>query len=489
MVRTIAMICGLATLIFGLSLGGNELFRDRLRRQSLALSLFIGEDRIERRPTVETIHVLEDLLKREIGAENFNLRGFHRAELAFYEHDESRGTLRISGGTFNPGDPMIDRLFPPEQRTFDPNGKGIIASRELLNRLQFPRQLDEYGNAIPCNPPRTLRIRGTPDSPFVDVPVLAFTEIRLPLGHLFLVSEAEEQRLWSATTEGLASRVRSGSIPDDWPSYRELPRVVQDRCNKVGVELPREAFDLDGRRCWELVAKNDRPIIMSEWRKVLESLAEAMLLANDGAFDAPTGDFVSFQAINETKPHLDSSMEYIEISVRNLDDLKPASKVCRHKSVNFPADETTVDRLDEIARNSKLAIVVSGTLLVAVALNAFSGLTSLQMVRSEQKLPEIGMLRAMGLPQGRLHGVFLAAGFLFWIRGALYGTLLGIAASYTIGWLLLVDHKRPSEMLLVFDPIPIPVILFITLAATLLSVSVGTRQARRSSPMETLRAS
>ena len=122
-------------------------------------------------------------------------------------------------------------------------------------------------------------------------------------------------------------------------------------------------------------------------------------------------------------------------------------------------------------------------ILTAFAVLGAWNLYVMQNLLAEQKVAEIGMLKAMGIPDSVLTRTYLVEAALLWLPGLAGGLAVGYAAGTFAEWL--VGRDDPEAMIRFSVPLWPMVILVVGSFATVTgSLLLETRKPRRASPME-----
>ena len=178
----------------------------------------------------------------------------------------------------------------------------------------------------------------------------------------------------------------------------------------------------------------------------------------------------------------------------NVGDPWSARDVARQidLTLGFPywtSDWMTLNRqLFSALKLEKLAMAVILFLIVLVA--AFNIISTLIMVVTD-KTREIGILKSMGMTDGRILGVFVLQGLAI----GLIGTGLGAAGGLVLVWLL--DRyqfiKLPGEVYFIdtlpvaLEPLDMALILVVSLLISFTATIYPARQASRLQPVEAIR--
>ncbi|OTG61663.1 hypothetical protein B9T29_10925 [Acinetobacter sp. ANC 3903] len=198
-----------------------------------------------------------------------------------------------------------------------------------------------------------------------------------------------------------------------------------------------------------------------------------------------------------------------ELGVRELDaryvylDLKQAQSL-----LNLPGGVTVIDlrvndlfQADQIAdqvgrltslqaeswikSNAQLMNAISSQslstnmIIIFVAVSVAFGIASVMSVSVVQRTREIGILRATGATQSQILRVFLFQGAIF----GLIGSAIGSSASYGLVWIF--NNFGPG---LFYIPVPIELVFWALLLATLTGVLAAAVPARRAAALDPVEA-
>ena len=136
----------------------------------------------------------------------------------------------------------------------------------------------------------------------------------------------------------------------------------------------------------------------------------------------------------------------------------------------------------------KLGMAVILLLIVLVA--AFNIISTLVMVVTD-KTKEIGILRAMGMPAKSIRRVFFAQGLVIGVVGTGSGLLLGLLASFLIGYRKLIPLDPAvyfiDHLPVAVQPGDVTLIVLASLAVAALATVYPSRQAARLYPVDAIR--
>jgi hypothetical protein len=345
----------------------------------------------------------------------------------------------------------------------------VIVSETLLKALKIPAETS----------PATLRVRSVVSGRPVSVPVVGVCREDLPLGHYFVMNDAYERKLRSEDPDAPARTIRTGPIPDTWPERDKFPPELRRALMDFELLAPRRET-IKGKTVWVLTSSEQKPPLRSQWRILLEGLRDSMTA---GGFPSDPG-FVRVDAPSEggeAKPRVGGSMG--GIYVRDLKDLRPAAEVAR--KFGFRPNDDIIRQIEGIERSFQNIVVLLTVLAVIVFGLSFWNMTVIQELRSQQKITEIGMLKAMGMDDRLLRQIFLTEGAIVWVLGALLGVVPGLGRGLRTARMMRGDPNDPALAFVCPWSLLVSVIA-VAGVACLVSTLLATRAARRASPIETL---
>ncbi len=375
--------------------------------------------------------------------------GFCAIELGWALHAPGAAqmhTVQKPGRTVAPGDPLHDALSDPtflEARSGfpDPQAEGVIVSRRLLTELGYP---DDYA------PPSKVIVRSLRTGQPVSLTLVGVTRDPLPLGHGFVITEAEHGRLLDGDNFDDTEAVFSGPV-GDFPAPAALPPDVADTLgdgtpNRPGWGLTvyeeRKGPFGEEQRVWKLQAKMALPL--DQWGAYL--IQTRALMRKHGKEATPEFDVPKPVNPVHRPPAPRPGYNWAGIFVTDLSALRPAAATV--KEMKLIVDEGVIPQLEEIEANARRTMIVLYGLLGAFCVITLLGMYHLLRMRARQKAGEFGMLRAMGSPAPLLRAVALAEAVLLWAMGTVAGALLaaGLVLTFVaLGW----SGLSPTEQIAV----------------------------------------
>ncbi|WP_430646921.1 ABC transporter permease [Agromyces sp. GXS1127] len=169
-----------------------------------------------------------------------------------------------------------------------------------------------------------------------------------------------------------------------------------------------------------------------------------------------------------------------------------ASDVDRVKAQLTDADlagQTVEDQLGVIQTVINGIIGVLSAFSVIALLAASFGIVNTLLMSVQERTREIGLMKAMGMSNGRVFGLFsleaVVIGFLGSAVGAVAAIGLGSAISTALSAGPLAD--LPGLTILLFDPVNVLVVILVIMLVAFLSGVLPARRAARQDPIDSLR--
>jgi hypothetical protein len=468
-ILTVGVLTALATVLLVLPQTNEQVRLRKLRQTPLALCLWVNDGPVGRKITSDLLAKL-----REQVASTYP---FHETEFDWLVQagGRERGSVALRGRTLASGDPLLESVPLQSGKRFEsPDQAGAIVTPEFLRLVLLPAE---------TLPGTMLHIRSRSSGAAVAVPLVAVTADKLPLGHHFLLTEACELALLSSDPDVAVQTVRTGPIPETWPRPRQLPATVREALRAFRLDLPVREERLGKPHVWQISSLSDLPPRCSQWRTYLKRINELMKEA--GFTPGPEFDRIETPPVQVHLPER-GGYDMAGVYVHDLPDLRPAADGIRAATGLHVVNDGVIQQLNEYAAAARVELVVLLLVLLVVVVLAALNLVVVQELRTQQKIAEIGLLRAVGMNDRLLRGLCQLEAALLWLLGVGGGLLVSVlvlsigvrqtlsdterAALFTQQWLLLETA-------------------FLALSALICSGSAwfATRSARRACPAESLR--
>jgi hypothetical protein len=268
-------------------------------------------------------------------------------------------------------------------------------------------------------PPPALAMEPRSGGGRLAVPVLDVVLSDLPLGHEFVIAEAYESKLLHANLNPTLHEVVVGPMPTDWAVAAELPSSVLERIKDFRLFDPL-VESRGSRKFWKLTHSGNGPTpTLNDWRSNLGEINTEMR-------EHGYSDWAGIVKV-ETPPQEEDlpvreAHDFAGIYLARLEGLEPAADVCEQQGLH--PDRDVIKRLLAIGGQTKailrrlagFAFLIGGIVLFYMSL--------VQVQRNEQKIAEIGMLKAMGMTPRGLLAVALAEASLLWLFGLVLAALV-----------------------------------------------------------------
>jgi hypothetical protein len=312
---------------------------------------------------------------------------------------------------------------PALQQVFD-NAKeeGVVVTRKLLKGLHVPA-----GQS-----PKTLKVEGPSGRP-QEVQVLAVVEQSLPPDDReFAMPEAFYVKLKTQDPNVRTAAIETGPVPQAWLA-KGLPKDLQAILSNEGVQMPPvwRPVERDGRELdvWMLNSREARTGLRVDiWRKYLEMIRDTM---TKDLLLPPGPDFVTVVPLDKKQEEAPPKRHrHLAVYLSDLPDLKPAAEVI--DTLGFPVNRDVVNQVDSVQQSTAAIFVLLLVIVAVVGGLAVWNTTVIQQLRAQQKVTEIGMLKAIGMTNRQMQQLYLVEASLLWFFGALAGVGLGLLAGRAV---------------------------------------------------------
>jgi hypothetical protein len=462
-----------ALLVYGLVLGTDERRRKQFRDDPLATCLIVRPIQRGKAITAADVADLNESVRGRLPSGDRLL-----AVAPFYVFPRdwfapgSDESPRFQGRTVAGNDPLFDSYRSPEQWLSGgppaPGKTDLVVSAAMLERLGLRAE----------DGPAQLEVRTTTGK--VPVALAGALRSELPGRHDFLIPEAVYLELHRKDFNPRVAEVCTGPLAPRWAVLKELPadvkRYLLDERTAWGG---REDRGEEGK-VWSFHDSAAQPPPLHDWRSRLEKIAQLMEPAFGKAAPGFTGPHPA-GAIDE--PRAPDGYHRIALYVRDLDDLAPANEVVQAKGYE-PVDDRH-EQILRIQRTTTRALALFSVVLLAVAALVAWNIYAIQSLQAQQNLPEVGMLKAMGMPGRALLAIYLCEAVLLWLPGTALGLLSGWGVGNVAEWWM--SRDVPEATLAFTIPLRwLAVIIGGSLLLCLISTLWAMRQPIRSSPLECL---
>lgn len=424
---SIALVVGFVIFTFGITWGIDQARRRKLQEDPLALCCWIGSS-VERLPIDDSFRSrVEQAVARELGADDaIEVFPFRERLLHIYDKSGQR-VLRPQGRTVMAEDKLFDSVplrGNTHWPTVAPATPGLIVTPGLLSDLG-------YG---PDEHPRELSVEPVGGGK-ISVPVIDETTGKLPLNYSFALSEPYDRDLRQRHGNLVLESIRIGPVPPDWPSVEQLPDELTEMFRTYKL-YPPAAEGEPGKLHWVLQHNGNGDVpALEDWHLYVERIHEAIV-----GLDRPGGGKYSARpelsriqppdAPPDPNPPPLPPYDYAAVYFQTVEQLERAIPV--FEQAHAPLNQETVRQLKAISEQTQAVITVLSALAVIIAGVVLLNMALIQVLRSEQKTGEVGMLKAMGMTTPSLRWLAVVESMQLWG----YGSLAGIAGAIILGLLV-----------------------------------------------------
>ena len=153
------------------------------------------------------------------------------------------------------------------------------------------------------------------------------------------------------------------------------------------------------------------------------------------------------------------------------------------------AGQTVEDQLGVIQTVINGIIGVLSAFAVVALIAASFGIVNTLLMSVQERTREIGLMKAMGMSNGRVFGLFSLEAVVIGFLGAGLGALAAIGVGGVISQVAAAGPLAdlPGLTLLLFDPVTVAVVIAVIMLIAFLSGVLPARRAARQDPIESLR--
>jgi len=144
--------------------------------------------------------------------------------------------------------------------------------------------------------------------------------------------------------------------------------------------------------------------------------------------------------------------------------------------------DENADLLSALTAQSSSSLMIQVFVTISVVL----GIASVLAITVIQKSKQIGILKAMGIRDGKASLIFLSEGLMLGVMGAVVGVLLGLGLNYAFSTFAL-DASGASVVNILYDPMQIAIAAIIGLLASTLASLIPAWKSSKLSVIEVIK--
>lgn len=405
--------------------------------------------------TTEKITAIADALKLEVGERFKNLVGFAEIKAEFVNSQNGKLSYRtLTGRTITANDPLnlsLDKLISSGQSFSREQPTGILVTRKLLKELgNSPEEISNIEASTKTANPFQLKWLA-PSQQSVPIAIRGVFAEPLPLGHDFIIPEAQEVQLRSQTLfktddiilypigigwpipkngKSLNEFINEGFDIDqddpECPYHSKLPVEVRNTLRDWNCRI--KLISYQDSYAWRMIRLPDtggREVLFTDstWKEHVNQLKLQMERAGLGGASkleiSPADPRKAMLSEVTAPPH-----DWATVYVNDLYALRPVAQVFRQ--LNLECDESAIRQLEQIENDVRDLRRILYALVCLFALSVASSVYYLGRLRARLKAPEIGMLRAMGISDRRLRAITMSEAGLLWVDGTSKGIVFAV---------------------------------------------------------------
>jgi putative ABC transport system permease protein len=216
----------------------------------------------------------------------------------------------------------------------------------------------------------------------------------------------------------------------------------------------------------------------------------SLLAAGSGVNQAVTDEIADAQSVPGQPAAYAVAVASLEGS--DADGAVTAADVAAVKSDLADADlagQTVEDQLGVVQSIITGIIGVLSAFAVVALIAASFGIVNTLLMSVQERTREIGLMKAMGMSNGRVFGLFSLEAVVIGFLGSAVGALaaIGVGSAISAGASTTILADLPGLTLLMFEPATVAAVILVIMLVAFLSGVLPARRAARQDPIDSLR--
>jgi putative ABC transport system permease protein len=216
----------------------------------------------------------------------------------------------------------------------------------------------------------------------------------------------------------------------------------------------------------------------------------SLLAAGSGVNQALTDEIADAQSVPGQPAAYAVAIAALEGS--DADGAVTAADVSTVKSDLADADlagQTVEDQLGVVQSIITGIIGVLSAFAVVALIAASFGIVNTLLMSVQERTREIGLMKAMGMSNGRVFGLFSLEAVVIGFLGSAVGALaaIGVGSAISAGASTTILADLPGLTLLMFEPATVAAVILVIMLVAFLSGVLPARRAARQDPIDSLR--
>lgn len=215
---------------------------------------------------------------------------------------------------------------------------------------------------------------------------------------------------------------------------------------------------------------------------------ESLLAAGAGANAALVDEIADAQAVPGQPGAWPIAVATLETDADGAVSDETIADVKAELSASDLTGQTVEDQLGVIQTVINGIIGVLSAFAAIALLAASFGIVNTLLMSVQERTREIGLLKAMGMSNGRVFGLFSLEAVIIGLLGAALGALaaIGVGSAISAGASTLLADL-PGLQILLFEPTTVLTVVLVIMAIAFVSGALPARRAARQDPIESLR--
>ncbi|MBC7351297.1 MAG: ABC transporter permease, partial [Thermogutta sp.] len=147
----------------------------------------------------------------------------------------------------------------------------------------------------------------------------------------------------------------------------------------------------------------------------------------------------------------------------------------------------TINRLEQLNRSNLIQAGFVTAFLVLIFTGLMLVLTAVQTLRTDAKMAQIGLLKAIGMSESFLRWMFIAESLIIWFLGTIVAVITSfLLGKYVVAPALIPEASRYASLAFQFRPAMVSTIACSVAACWIVMTVLTTRKAIGTSPARLL---
>ncbi len=339
--------------------------------------------------------------------------------------------------------------------------------------------LEELGWQANDTEPRELFIEA-PTRELVSVPLKGVYD-ELPWGHQFVVDKNCYAAFLQKHAGVRCTIFLTGPIPADWPAPAQLPEYVRAAFDTYRLFAPQKAGN-----AWKIETWRDKGYHIRDWTTFLQKIDS--LMSNAGFSPASEEFWKNARPFNsQVDSHTLPAENMAVIYVKDVKYLRLVKQKLEWNGFYLRDTNDTINRLEQLNRSNLIRTAFVTAFLILMYTGFMLVLTVVQTLRTEAKMAQIGLLKAIGMSEPFLRWMFVTESLIIWVLGTIVAVVTSLfLGKHVVAPSLIPEASRYANLAFQFTPAMVSTIVCVVGACWLAMTLLTTRKVVGMSPAHLL---